>query len=104
MATSLVSFLDVVFPGSSFALILISGWCFPLLFPRIASMVASCSLIYLSLSRCASRGYLQPVWAGERSLVPVYRSKPGEEPELIAQGDQQTVVLTSAVDGQPISW
>ncbi len=48
--------------------------------------------------------YLQPVWAGERSLVPVYRSKPGEEPELIAQGYQQTVVLTSEVDGQPISW
>src|SRR5260370_18202105 len=48
--------------------------------------------------------YLQPVWAGERSLVPVYRSKPGEEPELIAQGYQQTVVLTSEADGQPISW
>src|SRR6266568_1436989 len=54
-----ISFLDAVFPASFFALILISGWCFPLLFPRIASMVASCSLICLSLSRCASRGLPQ---------------------------------------------
>jgi len=48
--------------------------------------------------------YLQPVWTGERTLMPVYRSKPGEEPELLAQGYEQTVVLTSEVDGQPISW
>lgn len=48
--------------------------------------------------------YLQPVLAGERSLVPVCRSKPEKEPELIAQGYEQTVVLTSEVDGQPISW
>lgn len=48
--------------------------------------------------------YLQPVWAGERTLTPVYRSKPAEEPELIAQGYEQTAVLTSEVEGQPISW
>src|SRR5258708_5876226 len=48
--------------------------------------------------------YLQPVWAGERSLVPVYRSKPGAEPELIAHGSHQPSLLTSEVDGQPISW
>src|SRR5258706_15689248 len=48
--------------------------------------------------------YLQPVWAGKCSSLPVYRGKPGEEPELIAQGYEQTVVLTSEVDGQPSSW
>ena len=48
--------------------------------------------------------YLQPVWAGERTLTPVYRSKPGEEPELIAQGYEQTVIQTGEVDGQPTSW
>src|SRR5260370_14202049 len=48
--------------------------------------------------------YLQPVWAGERSLVPVYRSKPGEEPERSADVYQQTVGVTGEDDGQPISW
>ena len=48
--------------------------------------------------------YLQPVWAGERSLTPISRSKPGEEPELIAQGYEQTIIQTGAVDGQSISW
>jgi len=48
--------------------------------------------------------YLQPVWAGERTLTPVYRSKPGEEPELIAQGYEQTMIQVGEVDGQPLSW
>ncbi len=47
---------------------------------------------------------LQPVWAGERTLTPVYRSKPGKEPELIAQGYEQTVIQTGEVDGLPVSW
>ena len=48
--------------------------------------------------------YLQPVWAGERTVVPVYRSQDGQKPELIAQGYEQTVTLTGQVDGQPTSW
>lgn len=48
--------------------------------------------------------YLQPVWAGERTLTPVYRSQPGQEPALLAQGYEQTIIQTSEVDGQPLSW
>ena len=46
--------------------------------------------------------YLQPVWSGERPLVAVYRAT-GED-ELLAEGYEQTVVLSGAVEGQALTW
>jgi transposase len=63
-----------------------------------------CPLASKQLPEEVLDAYLQPVWAGERTLAPVYRSQDGQEPELIAQGYEQTVTLTGEVDGQPISW
>jgi transposase len=47
---------------------------------------------------------LQPVWSGERPLIAVQRANEEGEVELIAEGIEQTIVLTSEVEGQPITW
>ena len=48
--------------------------------------------------------YLQPVWTGERSLIAVHRTNTAGQSELIAEGFEQTVTLTSEAEGQPITW
>jgi len=49
-------------------------------------------------------GYLQPVWAKEQSLTPVYRDQAGEGAVKIAEGFERTEELTAIVDGRTISW
>src|SRR5947209_10365262 len=48
--------------------------------------------------------YLQPVWTGEQALTAVYRDREGSQPELIAEGYERTVMLSSAVRGKTINW
>src|SRR5258707_3042124 len=48
--------------------------------------------------------YLQPVWAGEQALTPVWREREVDQPEQIAQGYQREVTLSREVAGRTISW
>jgi transposase len=48
--------------------------------------------------------YLQPVWRGERPLLAVDRANAHGEVELIAEGYEQTIALTSEVEGQSLTW
>jgi transposase len=48
--------------------------------------------------------YLQPVWSGERPLMAVDRTNAHGEVELIAEGYEQTIALTSEVEGQSLTW
>ncbi len=48
--------------------------------------------------------YLQPVWAGEQALTPVWREREGDKPEQIAQGYERRVTLSREVAGRTISW
>ncbi len=50
------------------------------------------------------QAYLQPVWADEGILTPVYRTTAEGKSELIAQGYEQSVVLSGEVDGKSITW
>jgi len=48
--------------------------------------------------------YLQPVWAEQVVLTPVYRSQDGKPPELIAEGYELSVELTAEVQQQSLTW
>ena len=61
-----------------------------------------CPLANTQLSDQELDAYLQPVWSGERPLVAVYRAT-GED-ELLAEGYEQSVVLSGAVEGQALTW
>ncbi len=63
-----------------------------------------CPLASKQLPEEVLQAYLESVWAGERSLTSVSRSKDGQESELVAQGYEQTVVLTGEVEGRPVTW
>jgi transposase len=65
-----------------------------------------CPLANTQLPDAELDRYLQPVWSGECSLLVVHRATAegeGEE-ELIAEGFEQTVGLSSEVANQPLSW
>jgi transposase len=65
-----------------------------------------CPLANTQLPDAELDRYLQPVWSGERSRLSVHRATAegeGEE-ELIAEGFEQTVGLSSEVTDQPLSW
>jgi transposase len=49
-------------------------------------------------------GLLQPVWSGECPLQAVHRATGEGEDELIAEGFEQTVELSGAVEGQSLTW
>jgi transposase len=48
--------------------------------------------------------YLQPVWAGEQALTPVFREREVGKPEQIAEGYERQVTLSREVDGRTINW
>jgi transposase len=48
--------------------------------------------------------YLQPVWAGEQALTPVWREREAGKPEQIAEGYERRVTLSREVDARTISW
>src|SRR6266699_920246 len=49
-------------------------------------------------------GYLLPVWAGTQPLTLVTREREASQPELIAEGYEQTVTLSAEVKGKTITW
>jgi len=49
-------------------------------------------------------GYLQPVWNGERPLLAVHRATAESEDEMIAEGYEQCIELSSEVQGQSVIW
>src|SRR5258708_6589904 len=61
-----------------------------------------CPLANTQLSDQELDAYLQPIWSGERPLVAVHHST--DEGELLAEGYEQTVVLSGEVEGQALSW
>jgi len=48
--------------------------------------------------------YLRPVWSGEQSLIPVYRTNAQGEEEKIAEGFEREEGLTATVEGEEITW
>jgi transposase len=48
--------------------------------------------------------YLQPVWAKQVELTPIYRSRNGQAPELIAQGYELRVEMTTEFEQQRRTW
>ncbi len=48
--------------------------------------------------------YLQPVWAGEQALTPVWREREAGQPEPVAEGYERRVTLSREVAGRTISW
>src|SRR5258707_373147 len=48
--------------------------------------------------------YLQPVWNGERPLLAVHRATAEGEDEVIAEGYEQGIELSSEVQGQSVTW
>ena len=63
-----------------------------------------CPLATTQLSDAELDAYLQPVWSGKRPLVAVHRAMGEGEEELIAEGYEQTVVLSGEVEGQALTW
>lgn len=63
-----------------------------------------CPLANTQMPESVLEEYLQPIWAGEQALRPVYRENEEGKPELIAEGYEQTVALTEQVKGQTIMW
>src|SRR5947209_13494679 len=63
-----------------------------------------CPLAQKQLRAQELERYLQPVWRGEQPLVAVQRAKAEEEDEVIAEGFEQTVVCSSEVAGQVVTW
>jgi transposase len=61
-----------------------------------------CPLANTQVSDQELDAYLQPVWSGERPLVAVHRTT--DEGELLAEGYEQTIVLSGEVEGQALSW
>src|SRR5205823_5981508 len=48
--------------------------------------------------------YLRPVWAGTQSLTTVTREQEAKQPEVIAEGYEQTVTVSGEVKGKSITW
>src|SRR6266705_3988454 len=63
-----------------------------------------CPLASKHLPEAVLDEYLQPVWAGEQALTPVWREREAGQTELIAEGYEQSVTLSTAVKGKHITW
>ena len=63
-----------------------------------------CPLASKQLPEAALAAYLQPVWAGTQPLRAVTREREAGQPELIAEGYEQTVTVSGKVQGKTITW
>jgi transposase len=63
-----------------------------------------CPLASKQLPEGVLAAYLRSVWAGTQSLTPVTREREARQPELIAEGYEQTVTLSGEVKGKTITW
>ena len=62
-----------------------------------------CPLANTQLSDAELDAYLQPVWNGERPLLAVHRATAEGEDEVIAEGYEQCIELSSEVEGQALT-
>src|SRR5713101_804187 len=63
-----------------------------------------CPLASKQLPEAVLAAYLRPVWAGTQPLTAVTREREAGQPELIAEGYEQTVTGSFEVKGKIITW
>jgi transposase len=63
-----------------------------------------CPLASKHLPEAVLAAYLRPVWAGTQPLTAVTREREARQPELIAEGYEQTVTVSGEVKGKTITW
>jgi len=63
-----------------------------------------CPLSNKQLPDAVLAAYLQPIWVGKQALMPVLREREASQPELIAEGYEQTVTVSGQVKGKTITW
>lgn len=63
-----------------------------------------CPLASKQMPEAVLAAYLQPVWAGTQPLSAVRREPQTEQPEVIAEGYEQSVTLRAEVQGKTITW
>ena len=61
-------------------------------------------LALTQLPQAAIDAYLQPVWAQEQALTPIYRDQPSAPPTKIAEGFECAEQLTATVAGRTLTW
>jgi transposase len=63
-----------------------------------------CPLANKQLPDAVLAEYLQPVWAGKQALTPISREREASQPELLAEGYEQTVTVSGEVKGKTLTW
>jgi transposase len=63
-----------------------------------------CPLPQVQLAEGELAAALEAVWRGERTLIPVFRERPDDTSELIAEGYEYPVPMSQAVGGEVQSW
>jgi len=63
-----------------------------------------CPLANKQLPDAVLAAYLQPIWAGKQVLTPLSREREASQPELMAEGYEQTVTVSGEVKGKTIIW
>ena len=63
-----------------------------------------CPLSNKQMPDAVLAAYLQPIWAGKQALTPVFCEREASQPELLAEGYEQTVTVSGEVKGKTITW
>jgi transposase len=63
-----------------------------------------CPLAEKQMPQESLETYLQPIWSGEQATIPVYRENLAGEVEHIAEGYEQSVEISAAVNGKTVIW
>ncbi len=63
-----------------------------------------CPLASKQMPDAVLAAYLQPIWTGKQALTPISREREARQPELLAEGYQQTVTVSGEVKGKTITW
>jgi transposase len=63
-----------------------------------------CPLASKQMPEAVLAAYLRPVWVGTQALTAVSREREAGQPELIAEGYEQTVTVSGTVKGKTITW
>src|SRR6266516_1177547 len=63
-----------------------------------------CPLSNKQLPDAVLAAYLEPIWAGKQALTPIFREREASQPELLAEGYEQTVTGSFEVKGKTITW
>ncbi len=63
-----------------------------------------CPLANKQMLEAVLAEYVQPVWAGKQALTPLSCEREARQPELMAEGDEQAVLVSGEVKGKTITW